>query len=106
GDADAHHEVGHRLALAALAADRADAVALAVDTPPAEVHAPLRRNRRMSFAREPLDLGVGIPRIQRLLEPFSALRFRLFRRLAHLRLRSKAFTHPTYLSGTSTHALH
>jgi hypothetical protein len=37
GDADSHHEVGYGLALAALATDGADAIALGVDTPPAEI---------------------------------------------------------------------
>ena len=39
GNADSHHQVPNRLALAALAPDRAHAVALRVDAPPAEVRA-------------------------------------------------------------------
>src|SRR4029077_4960310 len=126
GDADAHHEVGHRLALAALAADRAHAVALAVNAPPAEVHAPLRRDGGDALAGEPLDLSVGFPRIERLLETLGPLRFRFLRCLAHhalqkrkspkadrsppgFRLRyrlSPEPLYPTYFRGTSTHALH
>ena len=41
-DADADHEVRRRLAFPAFTADRADAIALAVDAPPAEVRPPLR----------------------------------------------------------------
>ena len=84
GDADAQHEAGHRAALAALAADRAHPVALSVDAPPAEVGAePLRRDGLHSFPGEPLDLGIGGPRVQRPLEPLRPLRFRLLHRLAH-----------------------
>src|SRR2546426_6913931 len=77
-DPDADHEVARRLALAALSADRADAVALGVDAPPTEVGAePLRRDRVPALTREALDLGVCLPRVQLALEPLDALGLRL-----------------------------
>ena len=83
GDADAHHEVGHGLALAARAADGAHAVALAVDAPPAEVRPPLGRDRRVTLAREALDLGVRLPRVQLALQALGPLRLRLLDRVGH-----------------------
>src|SRR5580765_6552045 len=122
--------MANRLALAALAADRADAVALRVDAPPAEVRAePLRGHRVPAFAREPLDVGIGLPRIQLTLEPLDPLCLRLFHGFAHQCLQKQkagrrasrpssrpmsfsfdvayeGVTSPVYRSGTCTHALH
>src|SRR4030095_13452763 len=87
-DPDAHHEVPHGLALAALAADRADAVALCVDAPPAEVRPePLGWDRVPALPREALDLGMGLPGVQLALEPLHALRLRLLDGFAHRFLR-------------------
>src|SRR5881296_3698257 len=75
---DADHEVACRLTLTALAADRADAVALGVDTPPAKVRSePLRGNRVPALAREALDFGVRLPGVQLALEPLDTLGLRL-----------------------------
>jgi len=83
-NADSHHEMPHGLALAALAADRADAVALRVDPPPSEVRAqPLWRDGVPALAREALDVGVGLPGILLALEPLDPLRLRLFQGLTH-----------------------
>src|SRR6266576_1175757 len=123
--------MAYRLALAALAADRADAVALRVDAPPPEVRAePLRGHRVPAFAREPLDVGIGFPRIQLTLAPLDPLRLRLFHGFAHRCLQKQkagrralcrpssrpvsfdfdvayeGVTSPVYRSGTCTHALH
>src|SRR2546422_3884550 len=77
-DPDADHEVACRLSLTALAADRADAVALGVDTPPAKVRSePLRGNRVPALAREALDFGVRLPGVQLALEPLDTLGLRL-----------------------------
>src|SRR2546427_1090067 len=103
GDPDPHHEVADGLALAVLASDRADAVALRVDPPPAEVRSePLGRHRVPAFAREAEDVFVGLPRILLTLEPLYSLRLGLFHDFAHCRLR----VYPRYRSGTSTHDLH
>src|SRR5438128_7265178 len=73
-DPDADHEVARRLALTTLAADRADAVALGVDAPPAEVRSePLRGNRVPAITREALDFGVRLPGVQLALEPLDTL---------------------------------
>jgi len=81
---DPHHQVANRLALPALAADRADTVALRVDAPPAEVRGePLGRDRIPALAREALDVGIGLPGIQLALEPLDPLRLRLFHGLGH-----------------------
>src|SRR5437763_10404485 len=131
-DADAHHDVERRLALAPLAADGADAVALRVDPPPAEVGAePWGRDRVPALTREADDVVVRRPRVQLPLEALDALRLGLLHRFAHgvlpkwesreagarlarppgFRLRVATFAvttalrHPTYRSGTSTQAL-
>ena len=83
-DADANHEVRRRLALAAPAAHRADAVALAIDAPPAEVRPPFGRNGRVAL-RAKRRFPRGFPRIQLALEPFGPLRLGLFHCLAHRR---------------------
>src|SRR5262245_14819852 len=88
-DPDADHEVPDRFAFAALAADRADAVALGVDAPPAEVRPePLGRDRVPALAGEALDLGVGLPRIQLTLEPLDTLRLRFLHGFAHRSLQN------------------
>ena len=83
-DADAHHEVRRRLALAAFPADRADAVALRVDAPPAEVRPshsggmeawPSRAKRRISSKA---SHGIHLA-----LEPLDPLRLGLLDCLAH-----------------------
>src|SRR5207249_4297654 len=103
GDPDPHHEVADGLALAVLAPDRADAVALRVDPPPAEVRAePLGRHRVPAFAREAEDVLVGFPRILFTLEPLHSLRLGLFHGFGHCRLR----VYPRYRRGTSTHDSH
>src|SRR5882762_9902892 len=103
GDPDPHHEVADGLALAVLAPDRADSVALGVDPPPAEIRAePFRRHRVPALAREAEDVFVGLPRILLTLEALHALRLGLFHGFAHCRLR----LYPRYRSGTSTHDLH
>ena len=90
-DADANHEVRRRLALAAPAAHRADAVALAIDAPPAEVRPPFGWDGGVALAREPPDLLEGFPRIQLALEPLRPLRLGLLDCLAHrLRLLENA----------------
>src|SRR5712692_9000506 len=69
-DADPHHEAGHGLALAALAADGADAVALGVGAPPAEVGVePRRRNGLIALAGEAPDLLDVLPGVHLPLEP-------------------------------------
>ena len=79
GDADPHHEVRHGLAFAVLAADDADAVALRVNAPRAEVGAhPLRRNRRKARTRELLDLVEMLPGVLLALQSLDALCFRFF----------------------------
>src|SRR4029450_2905813 len=84
GNPDADHEVPDGLALAALAADRAGAVALGVDAPPAKVRSqPLGRARVPALEGEALDLGVRLPGIQLPLEPLDALRLRFLHGLAH-----------------------
>src|SRR5215470_3989405 len=76
--------MAHRLALTARAPDRAHAVALGVDPPPAEVRVePLGRNGLPPLPRETLDLRVSRPGIQLALEPLGSLRLRLLYRLAH-----------------------
>src|SRR5262252_3979315 len=76
--------MAHRLALTARAPDRAHAVALGVDPPPAEVRVePFGRNGLPPLSRETLDLRVGRPGIQLALEPLGSLRLRLLYRLAH-----------------------
>src|SRR5438445_4188418 len=73
-DPDAAHEFARLLALTTLAADRADAVALGVDAPPAEVRSePLRGNRVPALTREALDFGVRLPGVQLALEPLDTL---------------------------------
>ena len=65
GNPDPHHQVGHGLALAALASHRAHAVALRVHAPEPEVGLqPRRRNRLEAFAGEADDLRVRVPGIQ------------------------------------------
>src|SRR3989454_151560 len=110
-DPHADHEVLRRAALAADAADGADAIALRVDAPPAEVRGPLGRDRRVPLAREALDGRVRLPRIQLALEPLRALRLALLH-VAHARLRrnrsrgtGRSGAHSTYFTGTSTHDL-
>src|SRR5262245_50056954 len=127
-DADSHHEIPHGLALAALPAD---AVALRVDAPPAEVRAePLGRHGVPAVPREALDVGIGLPRVLLALEPLDPLRLRLLHGLAHWCLQNEKagrrarvrppsrpvslvstlpyerVISPVYRRGTWTHALH
>src|SRR5206468_7103849 len=88
GNPHTHHEVLRRAALAAAAADGAHAVALRVDPPPAEIRAPLRRDRGVAVAREALDRLVRLPGIELALEPFRALCLALLH-VAHARLRKR-----------------
>ena len=132
GNPDADHEVPDGLALAALAADRAGAVALGVDAPPAKVRSePLGRDRVPALAGEALDLGVSLPGIQLPLEPLHALRLRFLHGLAHRSLQKRkgrgtgailspspgrvslassspcrGLRHPRHRRGASTDALH
>src|SRR5215469_10997890 len=85
GNADAQHEMLGGFALAALATDRANAVALRVNPPPLEINAgPFRRNAAAALERELTDLGDALPRILLALQPLYALRFGLFRFLCCL----------------------
>src|SRR5262249_23535842 len=112
--------------------DRADAVALGVDAPPAEVRPePLGRDRVPALAGEALDLGVGLPRIQLALEPLDTLRLRFLHGFAHRSLQNvkgrktgailspspgrypsassspgRGLRHPRHRRGTPTRGLH
>ena len=86
GDPDAKHEVGHGLAFAALAADGTHAVTLRVDAPPAKIRVqPFGGNRIPALAPEPLDLGLGGPRVDCRLEALGPLCLRFLSCLRHLR---------------------
>src|SRR6266852_5819522 len=75
GNANPHHEVGKRLALAAFSAEHAGAVTLRVDAPGAEVCAhPLGRNGLNAAAREAADFVEMLPRILLALQALDALR--------------------------------
>jgi hypothetical protein len=89
-NADAHEEIPDRLALAARAADRAHAIALRVDPPPAEIRVePFRRDRVPALAREALDLGIRGPGVERPLEPLRPLRLGFLARLGHACLQAE-----------------
>src|SRR5215472_16332624 len=77
-NANAQHEVGERLALAATAFDYPRALSLGVDPPPAEVSAePFRRDGGEAFTRESPDFVEREPRILFPLQPLHSLRFGL-----------------------------
>ena len=79
GDSDAHHEVFRCQPLAALAAGRADAVALGVNAPPFEIgRSPLRHHAGAALARKRAHLVERFPRVLLALQAFLALRFGFF----------------------------
>src|SRR6185437_9817406 len=81
GRADAHHEVFGHEAFAALAADGADAVALGVGSPPAEVGAdPFGSNAIASFARELAHFVECLPGVLFALDALEALGLGFFYR--------------------------
>src|ERR1700727_1019176 len=66
GYPDPQHEKWQRASLAALASDHARAIALRVNSPPAEISAnPLGRNRIEALSRKTANFGETLPRIQR-----------------------------------------
>src|SRR3990172_12883027 len=76
--------------LAARAADRAHAIALRVDPPPAEMRVePFRRDGVPALAREALDLGIRGPGVERCLEPLRPLRLGFLARLDHACLQAE-----------------
>ena len=84
GNSNPHHEERQGPSLAVLAAHHSRAIALRVDSPPAEVRAdPLGWNRVEAFARKPANLGQTVPRIHRALQSFDFLRFGFFDRICH-----------------------
>src|SRR6202022_3770039 len=63
-DSYSEHEIGQRLALAALAGNYACSVSLGVDAPPAKICAqPFRRNRLESLAGKAAYFVEGLPGI-------------------------------------------
>ena len=78
GDGDAHHKKLGGFAFAALAAGEAEAVALRIDAPPAEVESPLLGNRVAAIDRKLADLVKGFPWIFGELEAFGLLGLGLF----------------------------
>src|SRR5207244_9045272 len=105
-DPDTHHEVANGFALASLAADRTDAVALGIEAPPAEVRAePLGRHRIPALPREALDVGIRLPGIELALEPLHALRLGLFRGLTHGSLQNAQAARPGLSLGPTSRRL-
>ena len=79
GNANAHHEERQRLPFSVFAADYADAVALGVHAPPAEICAqPFRRDGIEAFAGELADVVKAFPRILLPLKALDPLCLRLF----------------------------
>ena len=78
GNADAKHEAGQRLALAAFSANHAGAVSLGVNSPPAEVGAqPFGWDRSKTRSREAPDFVECLPRVFLPLEALDSLCFGL-----------------------------
>ena len=84
GNADAHHEEGQRLPFSVLAADHADAVALGVHAPPAEICSqPFGRDGIEAFAGKLADVVKAFPRILLPLQALDPLRLRFFNCVCH-----------------------
>src|SRR5580692_5340915 len=83
GDADAKHEAGQCLALAAFSADHTGAVSLRVNAPPAEIGAqPFGRNGIEASSREASNLVERFPRVLLPLQSLDPLCLRLFYRFS------------------------
>ena len=78
GDADPHHEVVGRFALAAFAPGHARAVPLRVNAPPAEVRAPFLGDRGAAGAGKGANLVNRVPGILLALQTFGSLRLGFF----------------------------
>src|SRR6185437_5904139 len=78
-NANAQHEIRDRLADAAFTAEHAVAIALRIDTPPAQVGShPFRRNGFVAPLGELPDFLQALPRILFLFQPFRARRSGFF----------------------------